>query len=161
MGGWLVVPTQVERYSLALLGRVGELLRDGVVGFGEVYAGTVCNRTAWCRCADLRATGLVQRDANLFGWSKPVGRKDLRRLLGGTDARARNGRGMNRWLHAVHGACDVLATARCAASENEGHGCELGDEAGRGMWIEQIREMGHDVGGKATKPGGSTIRRLY
>ena len=142
----------VERYSVALLGVVGELLRDGVVGFGEVYAGTVCNRTEWCRCADLRATGLVQRDANLFGWSKPVGRKDLRRLFGGTDARARNGRGMNRWLHAVHGACDVLATARCAAGENEGRGCELDDEAGRGMWIEQIRKMGHDVGGKTKRP---------
>ena len=107
---------------------MGELLREGTVGFGEVYASTVCNRTAWCRCEDLRASKFVQQRGSLFAWSKPISRKELRRVFGyaapAKDLRSgRLGRGLNRWVHAVQGACDVLATASCAAVESAGRAC--------------------------------------
>jgi hypothetical protein len=71
----------VERFSAQLLSQIDGLLGDGIAAFGEIFAGTVCNQTASCTCADLRDAGYVQRQGLLHAWSKPVSRRDLRRLF--------------------------------------------------------------------------------
>ena len=43
----------IERYSVALLDRVGDLLRRGAAAYGEVFASTVCARMSWCSTAEI------------------------------------------------------------------------------------------------------------
>ena len=54
----------------------------------------------------------------------------------------------------MHGACDVLAAARCLAPANDGRPCEVGEAAGEGMWLDEVRGLGHDVGGGGASTGG-------
>lgn len=116
----------VERYSAALLNKLGDLLRRGAAAYGEHFASTVCDRLSWCATADLRDEWLVPRDAALYADSVPLARKTLASHL----RRATVGRGGSdgapgRWLHAVKGGCDMLATARCGVRlrrEAEGGG---------------------------------------
>ena len=54
----------------------------------------------------------------------------------------------------MHGACDVLAAARCLAPANDGRPCEVGEAAVEGMWLDQVRSLGHDVGGGGASTGG-------
>ena len=92
----------VERYSGALLRRIDGLLQGGAAAFGEIFASTVCNQTAGCRCADLRETGHVQRNGFLYAWSHPLTRKEIKRLFKlARPENAAEGRGMNRWLHGI------------------------------------------------------------
>jgi hypothetical protein len=101
----------VERFSAQLLSQIDGLLGDGIAAFGEIFAGTVCNQTASCTCADLRDAGYVQRQGLLHAWSKPVSRRDLRRLFSSANKAVNlndtRGRGVNRWIHAVRGSCDI------------------------------------------------------
>ena len=131
----------VERYSLSLLRTIDGWLDQGAAAFGEIFASTVCARTAGCSCADLRDDGFVQRNGYLFAWSHPLPRKEIRRLFKLSGDRGSAGRGMNRWLHAVQGSCDVLATARCLSQENDGLPCTLGNTPGDGVWIKELHAL--------------------
>jgi len=135
----------VERFSAQLLSQIDGLLGDGIAAFGEIFAGTVCNQTASCTCADLRDAGYVQRQGLLHAWSKPVSRRDLRRLFSSANKAVNlndtRGRGVNRWIHAVHGSCDVLATVLCGARENAGRNCTLGASSGPDLWLDEMQRM--------------------
>ena len=135
----------VERFSAQLLSQIDGLLGDGIAAFGEIFAGTVCNQTASCTCADLRDAGYVQRQGLLHAWSKPVSRRDLRRLFSSANKAVNlndtRGRGVNRWIHAVRGSCDVLATVLCGARENAGRNCTLGASSGPDLWLDEMQRM--------------------
>jgi len=100
----------VERYSVALLNKLGDLLHRGAAAYGEHFASTVCDRLSWCATADLRDERLVPRDASLYADSVPLARKTLASHL--RRATVRSG-APGRWLHAVKGGCDMLAVSRC------------------------------------------------
>ena len=135
----------VERFSAQLLSQIDGLLGDGIAAFGEIFAGTVCNQTASCTCADLRDAGYVQRQGLLHAWSKPVSRRDLRRLFSSANKAVNlndtRGRGVNRWIHAVRGSCDVLATVLCGARENAGRNCTLGASSGPDLWLDEMQRI--------------------
>ena len=123
----------VERYSLALLLKLEDLLQRGAAAYGELFASTVCARMSWCascearglgrgsaetllrrccgRCtkADLRETGIVAKDGQLFADTVTVSRKAASHLL------RRTRRDGGRWVHAVKDGCLRLAIARCGA----------------------------------------------
>lgn len=104
----------VERYSVALLNKLGDLLRRGAAAYGEHFGSTVCDRLSWCATADLRDKRLVPRDASLYADSVPLARKTLASHLRRVTVRIGDRDGApGRWLHAVKGGCDLLAAARC------------------------------------------------
>ena len=104
----------VERYSSALVHRLEGLLERGVVAYGEVFGSTVCARSSWCTSGDLRTAKVVPSDVTLYGDSQPVTRKQLASAL---RAELRATSKMGRWLHAVKEGCQLLAIAKCFATD--------------------------------------------
>jgi len=151
----------VERFSAQLLSQIDGLLGDGIAAFGEIFAGTVCNQTASCTCADLRDAGYVQRQGLLHAWSKPVSRRDLRRLFSSANKAVNlndtRGRGVNRWIHAVRGSCDVLATVLCGARENAGRNCTLGASSGPDLWLDEMQRIAPHGAAEARSVAASTL----
>ena len=122
----------VERYSVALLLKLEDMLQRGAAAYGELFASTVCSRMSWCaichvlcqhrearplsptfisrrgRCttADLRDVGIVPQDAKLFADTVPLSRKTVSRLM------RRTPRDVGRWVHATKDSCVMAAVAR-------------------------------------------------
>ena len=102
----------VERYSLALLDRLDDLMTlGGVAAHGEMFSSTVCAAESWCKTSELRLSGTVSMDASLYALSTSVfskaDRKEREALL--RQQRAKGAPGI--WLHAIKNYCNALYLA--------------------------------------------------
>ena len=87
----LLKKEHVERFSRRFLDLMLDMGQVGVVGFGELYASTVCSLIDWCTTRDLENDGEVGAK---FDWNTEVSADDWRAIT--SDERTRN-----KWWHAL------------------------------------------------------------
>ena len=87
----LMKKEHVERFSRRFLDVMLDMGQVGVVGFGELYASTVCSLIDWCTTRDLENDGEVGAK---FDWNTEVSTDEWRAII--SEERTRN-----KWWHAL------------------------------------------------------------